>query len=151
MKTDELFRIWDRFDSSDASELVFETEDGRIQLKRNADVSGSREEGQSRLKQNAALLMKKDPAGQKPENEHVRAVKAPLVGTFYRAPGPGQKPFVRPGQKVRKGDTLGIIEAMKMMNEITAPCDGPIVSILVEDETLVQFDQCLMTIGEEDV
>ena len=75
-------------------------------------------------------------------------VKAPFVGTFYRAAAPGEDPFVKLGQKVSKGDVIGIIEAMKLMNEITAPCDGVITDIFVEDEKLVEYDQVLMSIGE---
>ncbi|WP_103896340.1 acetyl-CoA carboxylase biotin carboxyl carrier protein [Caloramator fervidus] len=78
------------------------------------------------------------------ENLHV--IKAPLVGTFYRAPGPNLKPFVEVGTKVKKGDTLCIIEAMKIMNEIQSDVDGEIVEILVENETMVEYGQELFKI-----
>ena len=65
-------------------------------------------------------------------------VKAPLVGTFYCAPSPEEKPFVEVGQSVRQGDVVGIIEAMKLMNEITAPADGVVKSIHAENGNMVQ-------------
>ena len=74
------------------------------------------------------------------------AVTSPMVGTFYRASAPGAKPLVTEGQKVRKGDTVCIVEAMKMMNQIEADKDGTIQDILVEDGQPVEFDQPLVTI-----
>ena len=75
-------------------------------------------------------------------------VKAPLVGTFYESPSPDANAFVRVGQKVSKGETLFIVEAMKVMNEITAPVDGTIVKINVSDATMVEFGQVVMEIKE---
>jgi acetyl-CoA carboxylase biotin carboxyl carrier protein len=74
-------------------------------------------------------------------------IKAPLVGTFYRAPSPEDKPFVTIGQTVKKGDVVGIIEAMKMMNEITAAQDGVVTAIDAEDGSLVEYDQTLVRLG----
>lgn len=73
-------------------------------------------------------------------------VTSPLAGTFYRASAPGEEPFILPGQKVKKGEILGVIEAMKMMNEIVAEKDGIVEEILVEDETMVEFEQPLIVI-----
>ena len=75
-------------------------------------------------------------------------VKAPLVGVYYSSPSPDDQPFVKEGSKVTKGQTLCIIEAMKVMNEIKAPVDGTVRSLLVKDEDLVSFDQTLMIIEE---
>lgn len=74
-------------------------------------------------------------------------VKAPMVGVYYAAPAPGADPFVRVGSKVKKGETLCIIEAMKVMNEVAAECDGEVLSINAEDGELVEYGSCLMTIG----
>ena len=74
------------------------------------------------------------------------AVNSPMVGTFYRSSAPGAKPFVEEGQQVRKGDTVCIVEAMKMMNQIEADKDGVIGAVLVEDGQPVEFDQPLVTI-----
>ncbi|WP_417598368.1 acetyl-CoA carboxylase biotin carboxyl carrier protein [Oceanospirillum sp.] len=73
-------------------------------------------------------------------------VKSPMVGTFYRSPAPGAKVFVEVGQKVKKGDTICIVEAMKMMNQIEADKDGTVGEILVEDGQPVEFDQPLLSI-----
>ena len=83
----------------------------------------------------------------KPEVPKGFAVKSPLVGTYYAAPGPSEKPFVEVGDKVEVGQTLCIIEAMKIMNEITAPITGVIESINVTNGSPVSFDQVLMVIA----
>ncbi|MEE4662219.1 MAG: acetyl-CoA carboxylase biotin carboxyl carrier protein [Halieaceae bacterium] len=75
-------------------------------------------------------------------------VKAPLVGTFYESPSPDASPFVRVNQQVQEGDTLFIVEAMKVMNEITAPVSGTIVKINVSDATMVEYGQVVMEIKE---
>lgn len=74
------------------------------------------------------------------------AQKSPMVGTFYRAPGPNAAPFVEVGQTVKAGDTLCIIEAMKLMNEIEAEKSGVIKEILVENATPVEFGEPLFII-----
>lgn len=74
-------------------------------------------------------------------------VKAPLVGVFYESPSPDKPAFVKVGDKVSKGDVLCIIEAMKVMNEITAEKDGVVNQILVENEQLVEYGQELFLIG----
>ena len=79
---------------------------------------------------------------------HGHEVKAPMVGTFYSGPTPGAKPFVEIGTEVMIGDTLCIIEAMKMMNQIEADTSGRIVSILVENGAPVEVDQVLFIIEE---
>ena len=76
------------------------------------------------------------------------AVKAPLAGIFYRASKPGEKPYVEVGQAVKKGDIVGLVEAMKMMNEIPAPYDGVVREIRVEDAAFAEYDAVLMTIEE---
>ncbi len=73
-------------------------------------------------------------------------IKSPLVGTFYRKPSPDKPPFVEVGQKIKKGDTVCIIEAMKIFNEIDSDYDGEIVEILVDDATPVEFDQPLFLV-----
>ena len=77
---------------------------------------------------------------------HTTAVRAPMVGVFYAAPAPGAEPFVHVGSKVKKGETLCVIEAMKVMNEVTAEADGEVVDICVKDGDLVEYGCCLMKI-----
>lgn len=74
-------------------------------------------------------------------------VKAPMVGTFYRSGSPGASAFVEIGQAVKKGETLCIIEAMKLMNEIESDADGVVKAILVENGQPVEFDQPMFVIG----
>jgi acetyl-CoA carboxylase biotin carboxyl carrier protein len=73
-------------------------------------------------------------------------IKSPMVGTFYQAPAPGKPPYVKVGDKVRAGQTVCIVEAMKIMNEITAEFDCEIVEILVEDGQAVEFDTALFKV-----
>ena len=73
-------------------------------------------------------------------------VKSPLVGTFYSSPSPDEPPFVLVGQEVREGDTLCIIEAMKVMNEIKAPCSGKVVRIMAQPGDMVEYNQVLCII-----
>lgn len=75
-----------------------------------------------------------------------RDVKSPMVGIFYEAPSPDAEPFVKVGSKVKKGDTLCIIEAMKLMNDVVAETDGEIVEICAENGSLVEFGQILFKI-----
>lgn len=77
-------------------------------------------------------------------------VKAPLAGVFYRAASPESPPYVMAGQTVKKGDAIGLIEAMKVMNEITAPADGVIAEIRAENESFVSYDEVLMQIRPEE-
>lgn len=98
----------------------------------------------------AAAPVAPEPAAQAPasapEPKGVE-VTAPMVGVFYAAPAPGDEPFVRVGSKVKAGETLCIIEAMKVLNEVTAEADGEVLEICVADGDLVEFGSCLMRIG----
>lgn len=75
-------------------------------------------------------------------------VCAPMVGVFYVAPSPGAEPFVRVGSKVKKGETLCILEAMKLMNEVVAECDGEVAEICANDGDLVEYGRVLFKIYE---
>ena len=86
-----------------------------------------------------------DPAEIKDFNKY-RDVKSPMVGIFYTAPSPEAEPFVKVGSKVKKGDTLCIIEAMKLMNDVVAEEDGEIVEVCAENGSLVEFGQTLFKI-----
>ncbi len=85
---------------------------------------------------------KAEPKGDKPGVE----VKSPFVGTFYRAPSPDSPPFVEVGNKVKKGQTLCIVEAMKLMNEIEAEVDGTVAEVYVQNATPVEFGEPLFRI-----
>lgn len=83
-----------------------------------------------------------------PANEDSKfvTVKSPMIGTFYRSPGPDKDSFVTVGQSINKGDTVCIIEAMKLFNEIEAEISGKIVKVLVDDATPVEYDQPLFLV-----
>ena len=87
----------------------------------------------------------------KPEKEEKKyhEIKAPLVGTFYRAPAPDADPFVEKGDKVKVGDTLCIVEAMKNMNEIESDVEGVVKDICVQNGEMVEFEQVLFKIEPE--
>lgn len=84
------------------------------------------------------------PAAREPEGHIIRS---PMVGTFYRAPSPGAKPFVTEGQEVSNGETLCIIEAMKILNQIESDTSGKIVEILVENGQPVEYNEPLFVIA----
>ena len=86
------------------------------------------------------------PIQETQKEEKRKTVNSPMVGTFYASASPESKPFVTVGQSVKKGDTLCILEAMKMMNQVQAESDGKIIEILVDNAEPVEFDQPLFVI-----
>ena len=90
----------------------------------------------------------KEDIGEPPQEEVTgESIKSPMVGTAYLSAEPGAKPFVEVGNSVKAGDTLCIVEAMKVMNPITAPAGGMVKKILISDGQPVEFDQPLVIIG----
>ncbi|HYN11110.1 MAG TPA: acetyl-CoA carboxylase biotin carboxyl carrier protein [Burkholderiales bacterium] len=87
------------------------------------------------------------PAAEPEPGQEGHVVKAPMVGTFYRSPSPDAKVFVEVGQTVKEGDTICIIEAMKLMNEIEADAAGVVKAILVENGQPVEYGQALFILG----
>ncbi len=94
----------------------------------------------------AASTAAQEPAAEEDSLPSGHVLEAPMVGTFYRAASPGAKAFVEVGQEVKSGDTLCIIEAMKMLNQIEADKSGTVKAILVENEQPVEFGQPLIII-----
>jgi acetyl-CoA carboxylase biotin carboxyl carrier protein len=82
------------------------------------------------------------------DSSYLTKITSPMVGTFYRKPSPDAEPFIEVGQIIKKGDTVCIIEAMKMMNQVKSQVDGKIISINVGDGEPVEFDQELISIEE---
>ncbi len=85
-----------------------------------------------------------------PEANGLHAVRSPLVGTFYRAPAPGESTYVEVGDVVKAGQTLCIVEAMKMMNEIVADVSGEVVEVLAENSRGVEYDQPLFRLRPDE-
>jgi acetyl-CoA carboxylase biotin carboxyl carrier protein len=94
----------------------------------------------------AAAAAAAPAAAEIPAGPHPGTVKSPMVGTVYLAGEPGAKPFVSPGQSIKEGDTLVIVEAMKVMNPILAPRSGTVTQILIQDAQPVEYDQPLVVI-----
>lgn len=135
MDLKEIYQLWDRFENSTVSEMDLEFQGMHFILKKS---SGSEKK----------VVSKEMPGSTPVQDMEVpdisTCIKAPLVGTFYQASAPGQAPFVTVGQQIHKGDVVGIIEAMKLMNEITAPEDGIVTAIHVKDGDMVEYNQVLM-------
>ena len=86
------------------------------------------------------------PAEKEEDNSNLITVKAQMIGTFYRSPGPDKDPFVEVGSTIKAGDKLCIIEAMKLFNEIESEVSGKIVKVLAEDQSPIEFDQPLFLV-----
>ena len=140
MEIKEVYDIWDKFEKSDIGELKLEISGDKIEFKKVINTINT--DGFN----NSAYGDNSNNTSSNNKGYSGFEVKAPLVGTFYRASAPGEKPFVEEGSTVKKGDVIGIIEAMKLMNELVAPKDGKIESILVDDGVMVEFDQVIMSI-----
>lgn len=127
--------------------LCLEKREG--QLISSGDLKESNVQEISIPVQSAAIQAEAPAAAEAPDIEPERKgipVVSPLVGTFYNAPSPEEEPFVKLGDRVKKGQVLGIIEAMKLMNEIEAEQDGVVEAILVENEQMVEYGQELFCI-----
>jgi acetyl-CoA carboxylase biotin carboxyl carrier protein len=100
------------------------------------------------LNQSSAPLPQTDSSEIESEQaaEDLNHITSPMVGTFYRKPAPDKEPFIEVGQTVKKGDTVCIIEAMKMMNQVKSEFDGKVVAINIEDGDPVEFGQELVSI-----
>lgn len=125
------------FEKSSMTVLELEHDNFKIKLSKN-------KEGTTIIEQ--PTIHKGEQTISPVEEEKGFVVKSPLVGTYYAASSPKDKPFVNVGDRVQVGDTLCIIEAMKIMNEITAPISGIIDSIKVANATAVGYEQVLMVI-----
>ncbi len=79
-------------------------------------------------------------------SDNLKSIKSPMVGTFYRKPAPDKSPFVEVGQKISVGDTVCIVEAMKMMNQVKSEHEGVITEIHIQDGQPVEFDQILISV-----
>ena len=86
------------------------------------------------------------PAAEQPRGKNLIEIKSPIVGTFYRSPGPDKPVFVKVGEQVKQGDVVCIIEAMKLFNEIESDATGTVVKVLVEDASPVEYDQVLFLV-----
>jgi acetyl-CoA carboxylase biotin carboxyl carrier protein len=143
---------------SDLNEVSIEEGELKIKVKKRSDVKvAPQEQVYYAPPQQSAAPAPSAPASQPAADSGSGAakeassgsgqnIKSPIVGTFYASPSPEDPPFVKAGDKVKKGDVLCIIEAMKIMNEIESDVSGTIVKVLVSDAQPVEFDQPLFVI-----
>ena len=132
-------------ENSGLSVLEVSEADTKIRLEKNSfsERPATQAVMQPTLVQQANVPVAQDGAV---DFNNIKEIKAPMVGVFYSAPAPDAEPFVTVGKKIKKGDVLCIIEAMKLMNEITAEVDGEIVDICVENGQVVEYAQILFKV-----
>jgi len=160
---DDLDRLIEKISTSDIQEFSLEGEDFKLEIKRNVfdqnQVINNLVSNTSFDKQTIAsqkTINDNIPVVNEPESPQVAPpgrsdlteITSPMVGTFYRAAAPGEEPFVEVGNNVKVGQTICILEAMKLMNEIESEFNAEIVEILVENGTPVEFGQVLMRVKQ---
>lgn len=147
MKIEELIKLIETVRESDFDEFILEAQEVKMTLRRGGQVVVAQRQMESVPAPAPAPESVQAASAPEPAREEgLLDVLAPMVGTFYQAPAPGAEPFVSPGAKVKPGDTLCILEAMKLMNEIEAEVEGEVVDVAVENGELVEYGQVLMTL-----
>ena len=165
MKLDheDLNRLIEKISTSDIQEFSLEGEDFKLEIKRNVFdqnqvinnlVSNTSFDKQTVANQKTSndnipvVSEPEEPQVAPPGRSDLTEITSPMVGTFYRAAAPGEEPFVEIGNNVKVGQTICILEAMKLMNEIESEFNAEIVEILVENGTPVEFGQVLMRVKQ---
>lgn len=151
---DQLNQLLDKLAESDIQEFRLEGDDFRLEVRRNLPVMATAPQmvpvaaapaPAVEVKTQSESSSAAPPAAAGTRSDLVD-VTAPMVGTFYRAPAPGEPAFVEIGNRISAGQTICILEAMKLMNELEAELSGEIVEILVDNGTPVEFGQVLMRV-----
>ena len=159
---DDLNRLIEKISTSDIQEFSLEGEDFKLEIKRNlfdqSQINNlvSNPSFDKQTIANQKTINDSGPVVNEPEAPQVAPpgrsdlteITSPMVGTFYRAAAPGEEPFVEVGNNVKVGQTICILEAMKLMNEIESEFNAEIVEILVENGTPVEFGQVLMRVKQ---
>ena len=160
---DDLNRLIEKISSSDIQEFSLEGEDFKLEIKRNLfdqnqvtnnSVSNTSFDRQTIANQipisdnSSKVTEPEEPQIAPPRRSGLIEITSPMVGTFYRAAAPEEDPFVEVGNNVKVGQTICILEAMKLMNEIESEFNAEIVEILVENGTPVEFGQVLMRVKQ---
>ena len=160
---DDLDRLIEKISTSDIQEFSLEGEDFKLEIKRNlydqnqvinnlvSNTSFDKQTSANQKTINDNLPVVDEPETPQvapPGRSDLTEITSPMVGTFYRAAAPGEEPFVEVGNNVKVGQTICILEAMKLMNEIESEFNAEIVEILVENGTPVEFGQVLMRVKQ---
>jgi acetyl-CoA carboxylase biotin carboxyl carrier protein len=133
-------------DETGLTEIEIERDGASVRVARHSNAAGPRARGpDASVAVTPAVVATPVTVALEP-SQHPGLVASPMVGTAYRGPAPGARPFVDVGSQVKTGETLVIIEAMKTMNQIPAPRDGTVIQILVEDAQPVEYGEPLMII-----
>lgn len=158
MQMKDVYDLLARFEQSNLSELSVKMEGVSFHGKKGYVQESAGTQAYVQTGKSEVLLesphtatpvnVKKEESDTAADNANCVAVTAQIAGTFYRAPSPESEPFVKVGQTVKKGDTLGLLEAMKMMSNVVAPADGIVKEIPVDNATLVSYGAPLFYIAE---
>ena len=159
---DDLNHLIEKISKSDIQEFYLEGEDFKLEIKRNLansnsgnQILSSNDQGVQNIQSQAvknenfatsAPTPVASPPVPPPGSSDLLEITSPMVGTFYRASAPGEDPFVEIGSSISVGQTICILEAMKLMNEIESEFNGEVVEVLVENGTPVEFGQVLMRV-----
>ncbi len=157
MKAKEIRDLIDFISNSGLDEVNIETQEFKISVKKNATVINTIADNsavaipQASVTEAQSVPLLKDPttaddATSASENSDYIEIKSPMIGTFYLTPNPESDPFLKVGDTVKVGQTVCIVEAMKLFNEIESEYSGKIVKILVENASPVEFDQPLFLV-----
>ncbi|NEX13079.1 MAG: acetyl-CoA carboxylase biotin carboxyl carrier protein [Prosthecochloris sp.] len=154
MNLKEIQQLIDMINNSDIGEAIIEEADFKITLKRSSSLPAAQAPVQP-ITQAIAQPVAQQPTATEPReksepsapaNDGLTEIRSPIVGTFYRSPTPEAEPFVNVQDTIENGQTLCIIEAMKLMNEIESDYSGTLVEIMVENGQPVEYDQPLFLI-----
>ena len=148
---EQLHRLLEALGESDIQEFRLEGDDFRLEIRRNLPAQAVMAPVMpAPVAAAPAPVAPAEPASAPPASTATRSdlleVTAPMVGTFYRAPAPGEPSFVEVGSRINVGQTVCILEAMKLMNELESEVGGEVVEILVDNGTPVEFGQVLMRV-----
>lgn len=143
MELESIYALMERFERSSITGLELEQNGTRLKLEKTVAVAAA---APAAVTAAPAAVAAAPVAAAPAVQEEGEYIKAPLVGTFYTASGPDSAPFVKAGDQVRKGQTVCILEAMKMMSEIPAPMDCVIEEVLMDNGSLAGFDAPLFRV-----
>lgn len=152
MDISQVIKLIQTVSASELSEFKYEDEACKLKFKADRGVKLDKKSfkgvstGFTAAELNTAIENETEEVVQNCTESSGCVVKAPLVGVFYRSSSPEDAPFVSVGDQVKKGQVIGIIEAMKLMNEVESEYDGIVESILVDNDQMVEYDQPLITV-----